>query len=312
MTCEVCGNVGHSGNDCPETRKEAQYINNGYRQPGGNNGWNNQSRPPFQGNSNFNSNKPSLKDLVLGQAKINENLTKKLINNDKILENINSKIESLSSSIKNQLSFNKMIETQMAQIATAIPNENNKKILGQPINSLENIKEVTTRGGKSTRDLPNPNRAARKQKEQQKEEPSTSTKTQIDSEEETVPLEYIDTMYLPFPTKTRKQVVDEQFTRFVEMVEKVHVSIPLLDVLHVPSYAKYIKDIINNKRPLPSTEVIKLMEECSTAILNQLPKKKKDHGCPTITCSIGDQKFDDALCDLGASMSMMPRSPSTS
>jgi hypothetical protein len=41
--------------------------------------------------------------------------------------------------------------------------------------------------------------------------------------------------------------MDEQFTRFVEMVEKVHVSVPLLDVLHVPSYTKYIKDIINNK-----------------------------------------------------------------
>jgi hypothetical protein len=60
-------------------------------------------------NSNFNSNQPSLKDLVLGQVKINENLNKKLMNNDRILENINSKIEGLSFAIKNQLSFNKMI-----------------------------------------------------------------------------------------------------------------------------------------------------------------------------------------------------------
>jgi hypothetical protein len=45
-----------------------------------------------------------------------------------------------------------------------------------------------------------------------------------------VPLEYTDTMYLPFPTRTRKQVVDEQFTRFVEMVEKVHISVPLLTI----------------------------------------------------------------------------------
>jgi hypothetical protein len=29
MTCEVCGNVGHSGNDCLETREEANFINNG-------------------------------------------------------------------------------------------------------------------------------------------------------------------------------------------------------------------------------------------------------------------------------------------
>jgi hypothetical protein len=44
MTCEVCGEVEHSGNNCPETHEEASYINNGFRQQGNNNGWNNQSR----------------------------------------------------------------------------------------------------------------------------------------------------------------------------------------------------------------------------------------------------------------------------
>ena len=43
MTCEVCANVGHSGNDCPETHEEVAYMNNGFRQQGGSNGWNNQS-----------------------------------------------------------------------------------------------------------------------------------------------------------------------------------------------------------------------------------------------------------------------------
>jgi len=62
-----------------------------------------------------------LKDLVLDQAKINESLTKKLITNDKILENINSQIEGLTSVVKNQMSFNKMVETQLAQITAAIP-----------------------------------------------------------------------------------------------------------------------------------------------------------------------------------------------
>jgi hypothetical protein len=37
MTCEVCGNVGHSGNDCSETREDATYINNGFHQQGGGN-----------------------------------------------------------------------------------------------------------------------------------------------------------------------------------------------------------------------------------------------------------------------------------
>jgi hypothetical protein len=54
-----------------------------------------------------------------------------------MLENINSKIESLSSSIKNQLSFNKMIETQITQIAAAIPVNHSGKIPGQPENSFE-------------------------------------------------------------------------------------------------------------------------------------------------------------------------------
>ena len=38
VTCEVCGGMGHSGNDCPETREEAMYMgnnNNGYRPQGG-------------------------------------------------------------------------------------------------------------------------------------------------------------------------------------------------------------------------------------------------------------------------------------
>ncbi|XP_066347572.1 uncharacterized protein [Miscanthus floridulus] len=78
-----------------------------------------------------------------------------------------------------------------------------------------------------------------------------------------------------------------------------------MDVLHVPSYAKYIKDIISNKRSLPSMEVIKLTKECSAAILD-FPKKK-DSGCPTISCSIRIQYFNQALCDLGASISIMPK-----
>jgi len=58
---------------------------------------------------------------VLGQAKINENLTKKLAHHDKNIESINFKLENMTSSAQDQLSFNKIIETQLAQIAAAIP-----------------------------------------------------------------------------------------------------------------------------------------------------------------------------------------------
>jgi hypothetical protein len=52
-----------------------------------------------------------LKDLVLSQAKTIENLKEKLKINDKMLELINFKVEELISSMNNQLSFNKRIET---------------------------------------------------------------------------------------------------------------------------------------------------------------------------------------------------------
>jgi hypothetical protein len=174
ITCEVYGEVKHSENNCPKTHEEALYINNRFRQ-GNNNGWNNQSHPQggiLNFNSNNNSNQPSLKDLVLGQAKINENHTKKLTYNDKMLENINFKIEGLSSSVKNQLSFNKMIETKLAQITAAIPINNEGKIPGQPENSLKKVNAATTRGGKSTCDPPNPNHKAGKAQGQQEGEPS--------------------------------------------------------------------------------------------------------------------------------------------
>ena len=85
-----------------------------------------QQRPNYQGNyqgNNFNNynNQPSLKDLVYGQAKIMEGLSRKLASIDKVLENINNKLESFSSTIKNQLSFNKMLESQIAQLVAAIP-----------------------------------------------------------------------------------------------------------------------------------------------------------------------------------------------
>ena len=49
LTCEDCGEGGHSGNDYPETREDAAYINNnntGFHPQGGQ-GWGH-ARPPFK------------------------------------------------------------------------------------------------------------------------------------------------------------------------------------------------------------------------------------------------------------------------
>ena len=81
-----------------------------------------------------------MRDLILEQARINENISKKLAFNDKVLENINTKMDIFSSAIKDQLSYNKKIESQLAQLAAALPS----------VTNLEKVNAITTRGGKST------------------------------------------------------------------------------------------------------------------------------------------------------------------
>ena len=106
MTCEVYGNVGYSGDNCPETQEEVIYLNdnnNGFLPQGGQ-GWN-QPRPYYQGGNgylnSFNPNQTTLRDLVYGQAKINEFLQKKLAANDKSMETIHAKMDGFSTAIMN-------------------------------------------------------------------------------------------------------------------------------------------------------------------------------------------------------------------
>ena len=42
MTYEECGNTGHLGNNCPETHKDVNYVNNSNYRPQQNQGWNQQ------------------------------------------------------------------------------------------------------------------------------------------------------------------------------------------------------------------------------------------------------------------------------
>jgi len=84
---------------------------------------------------------------------------------------------------------------------------------------------VTTWGGKTTRDPPNPNDSIGKAKQRQEAKPSTVEKEK-EQEEEMTPKDFVNTSYLPFPRRNRKQAMDEQFAHFVEMIENIHVSVP--------------------------------------------------------------------------------------
>jgi hypothetical protein len=120
-------------------------------------------------------------------------------------------------------------------------------------------------------------------------------------------MDVVDIHQLSFPRQAKKPVEDEKFSRFMEVILRMYVHIPMLDAIQVPTYARYLKDILNQKRPIPKTDRLVFVERCSAAILYGLPNKMGDPGVPTISCLIGTQKFDQALCNLEASMSVMPK-----
>ncbi|XP_050909189.1 uncharacterized protein LOC127122960 [Lathyrus oleraceus] len=71
----------------------------------------------------------------------------------------------------------------------------------------------------------------------------------------------------------------------------------------MPSYAKFLKEMLSNKKKLEDEETVMLIVECSVIIQNNMPT-----GSFSIPCIIGKFIIDKALCDLGASISLMPLS----
>ena len=67
-----------------------------------------------------------------------------------------------------------------------------------------------------------------------------------------------------------------------------------------------MKDVLSKKRKLGDYETVALSEECSAILQKKLPPKFKYPGSFTIPCAIENEVFERALCDLGASINLMP------
>ena len=98
-----------------------------------------------------------------------------------------------------------------------------------------------------------------------------------------------------------------RYIKFLSIFKQLHINIPLIEELEqMPKYAKFLKGIISKKRKLEEHETVMLTEESSAILQKKLPPKLKDPGSFTIPCTIGKSYFDRALCDLGASINLMP------
>ena len=112
-----------------------------------------------------------------------------------------------------------------------------------------------------------------------------------------------------YPQRLKKNKLDKQFTKFMEVFKKLHINIPFADALEqIPSYVKFIKDILSKKIRLSDFETVNLTKECRGILQRKLPQKLKDPGSFTIPCTIGNSIFERALCDLGDSINLIPPS----
>ncbi|GJU07877.1 DNA-directed DNA polymerase [Tanacetum coccineum] len=88
---------------------------------------------------------------------------------------------------------------------------------------------------------------------------------------------------------------------------QLHINLPFIEALaQMPKYAKFLKGLLTNKARLEEACKITMNERCSAVLLNKLPSKEKDPGSFTIPCDIGQLHIDNALADLGASISVIP------
>ncbi|XP_062093623.1 uncharacterized protein LOC133799641 [Humulus lupulus] len=76
----------------------------------------------------------------------------------------------------------------------------------------------------------------------------------------------------------------------------------------MPSYVKFVKEILSKKMKLGDYETVALTKECSAILQKKLPPKLKYLGSFNIPCFIGGLVVTKALCNLGVSVNLMPLS----
>ncbi|GKB35321.1 reverse transcriptase domain-containing protein [Tanacetum coccineum] len=141
------------------------------------------------------------------------------------------------------------------------------KVIDNALISNSEVKGVTTRGGKTT------------------------TQDTVDS----------------FPSGLRKGKEEAQQRKFLENLKQLHINLPFIEALsQMPKYAKFLKGLLTNKAMLEEACIVTMNKRCLAVLLNKLPLKEQDPGSFTIPCDIGHLHINNALADLGASISLMP------
>jgi len=105
------------------------------------------SQPNSKGMNSGNTVKQlSLKEIIAQQTKTNDVAKQRLDTNESSLKDIQKKMDFLLTAFDEQNILNKRVELKLVKLAAALPVATN----------IKQVKNITTRGGKTTRDPPYP------------------------------------------------------------------------------------------------------------------------------------------------------------
>ncbi|XP_062073710.1 uncharacterized protein LOC133777959 [Humulus lupulus] len=261
-------------------------------------------QPPPGFNSQQQQEKKQSLEEILGTFIMESN--KRFGKKEARLDNIETHMTNMGASMKK-------IETQVGQLAIVV-DSNQKGSFPSDIvvNPNESCQVVSLRSGKVL-DEGNVQEGSKEKveqvvrevdKEEQAKKQSGSDKT--DTKKDSLP------MYqppIPYPRRFQKKKLDEQSAKFLVIFKRIHINIPFVDALEkMSNYVKFMKEVMLKKIRLEDFETMKLTKEYSAILPKKFPQKVKDAGSFTIPCTIGGSSFDKALCNLGASISLMPLS----
>ena len=168
--------------------------------------------------------------------------------------------------------------------------------------------EINTQSGKQTIDPPMPSTEENVRKDNDNVVKGSGEAEESNGKDAEVPIKVIPMPRSPPPFHQRlvKKSEDGKYRRSITMLKQLSINVPLVEALEqMPSYAKFMKDLVIKKR-LVTFEDDDRMQHCSAIATRSLIQKKEDHGAFTIPCTVGSLHFAKALCDLGASINLMP------
>ncbi|KAK4382232.1 Retrovirus-related Pol polyprotein from transposon.6 [Sesamum angolense] len=218
-----------------------------------------------------------------------EDMMKSLISNtQQIQQNTQQQIQQLQQNTEHQFQqFQQSVQTSIQNL------ESQMSQLASSVSKLESQDENSTKRGQ----------AQKRKTEKEVEIPQE----QDDETKEDNPKVLITRP--PFPERFTKSKKDEEAKEILETFRKVEVNIPLLDAIkQIPRYARFLKELCTSKGKLKGNERVSMGENVPVILQRKLPPKCKDPGTFTIPCKIGLIGIKRAMCDLGASINVMPLS----